>query len=65
VAKLFPCFVEEDERVSLMAEVTKNELLVVMCYFQKGKSPGLDGWSIKFYLFFFDLLSNDILKVVK
>jgi hypothetical protein len=33
--------------------------------FQKGKSPGPDGWSIEFFLGFFDLLGNDILKVVE
>ena len=49
----------------LMAEVSKQELLVVMHSFQKGKSLGPDGWPIKFYLGFFDLLGNDILKVVK
>jgi hypothetical protein len=65
VARLFPRFVEEDEWVSLMEEVSEQELLVVMCSFQKGKSPGPDGWPIEFYLGFFDLLGNDILKVVE
>jgi hypothetical protein len=64
-ARFFPRFVEEEERESLMAQVTEQELLVVMKSFQKGKSPGPDGWSIEFFLGFFDLLGNDILKVVE
>jgi hypothetical protein len=64
-AKIFPRFVEDDERESLMEEVTEHELLAVMNTFQKGNSPGPDGWSIEFFLGFFDLLGNDILKVVK
>jgi hypothetical protein len=65
VARLFPHFVEDDEQESLMKEVYEQELLVVMRTFQKGKSLGHDGWSIEFYLGFFDLLGNDILKVVE
>jgi len=62
---LFPRFVENDEWESLLQEVSENELLVVMNSFQKGKSLGPDGWPIEFYLGFFDLLGNDILKVVE
>jgi hypothetical protein len=56
--RLFPSFVEEEERESLMMEVSEVELLAVMTSFQKGKSPGPDGWSIEFYLGFFDLLGE-------
>jgi hypothetical protein len=64
-ARFFPRFVEEEERESLMALVTEQELLTIMKSFQKGKSPGPDGWSIEFFLDFFDLLGNDILKLVE
>jgi hypothetical protein len=64
-ARLFPRYLEDGERESLMDQVTKQELLVVMNSFQKGKSPGLDGWSIEFFLGLFDLLGNDIIKVVE
>jgi hypothetical protein len=63
--RFFPRFVEDEERESLMLEVSEKELLVVMNSFQKGKSLGPDGWPIEFYLGFFDLLGNDILKVVE
>jgi hypothetical protein len=48
-----------------MMEVSEAELLAVMNTFQKGKSPGPDGWPIEFYLGFFDLLGKDILSVVE
>jgi len=64
-AKLFPHFMEDYERESLMKGVSEQELLVVMNTFQKGKSPGPDGWLIEFYLGFFDLWGNNILKVVE
>jgi len=43
-----------------MLEVSELEFLVVMNSFQKGKSPGPDGWPIEFYLGFFDHLGKDI-----
>jgi hypothetical protein len=48
-----------------MEEVSEKELLEVLQSFQKGKSPGPDGWPIEFYLGFYDLLGSDILKVVE
>ena len=63
--RLFPTFLEERERYSLMMEVSKEDLLVVMNTFQKGKSPEPDGWPIEFYLGFFDILGKDILSVVE
>ena len=49
-AQLFPRFVEEDDNLSLMEEVTKGELKEVLQSFQKDKSPGPDGWTIEFFL---------------
>jgi hypothetical protein len=40
----------------LMEEVTLEELKEVMRRFQKDKSPGPDGWTIEFFMGFFDLL---------
>ena len=34
-------------------------------WFKKDKSLGLDGWSIEFYLPYFDTLGMDLLKVVE
>jgi hypothetical protein len=48
-----------------MEEVTEDELKEVLHSFQKDKSPGPDGWSIEFFLGFYDLLGVDILQVVE
>jgi len=34
-------------------------------WFKKDKSPRLDGWTIEFYLAFYELTRNDLLKVVE
>ena len=46
-----------------MMEIKKKELLAVMKTFRKDKSPSLDGWTIEFFLAFFYLLGDDILKM--
>ena len=42
-----------------------EELEATLKWFKKDKSPGLDGWTIEFYLAFFDLLGQDFLRVVE
>eukprot|EP00253_Pinus_taeda_P027341 PITA_27341 len=41
------------------------ELEATLKWFKKDKSPGPDGWTIEFYLAFFDLLGNDLLQIVE
>jgi hypothetical protein len=65
VAQLFPRFVEEDAVGHLTSLVTEKELIEVLHTFQKGKSPGPDGWPIEFYLGCFDVLGPDLLRVIK
>jgi hypothetical protein len=65
VARLFPRFLEEDEVEPLTAPVSERELLEVLQSFQRGKSPGPDGWPIEFYLGCLDILGSDLLKVVE
>eukprot|EP00253_Pinus_taeda_P035296 PITA_35296 len=65
VASHFPRFVEEEDFEDLEAPVTMAELESTIKWFQKEKSPGPDGWTIEFYIAFFELLGGDILKVVE
>lgn len=65
VARIFPCFVGEEEANELTLPVTLEELEGVLKWFKKDKSPGPDGWTIEFYLAFFDLLASDLLRVVE
>ena len=41
-----------------------EELDIDLKSFKKDQSPNLDGWSIEFYLHFFDLVGLDILSAV-
>jgi hypothetical protein len=58
MSQLFPRFVEEEGNEELMAEVTEAELKEVLQSFQKDKSPGLDGWSIDFFVGLYDFFSS-------
>eukprot|EP00253_Pinus_taeda_P016805 PITA_16805 len=61
----FPGFINEDEVEALFTLVTSGELEGTLKWFEKDKSPGPDGWTIEFYLAFYDLLGQDLLKVVE
>eukprot|EP00253_Pinus_taeda_P029489 PITA_29489 len=65
IARHFPRFVEEDDAEELNAPVTSGELEGILKWFKKDKSPGPDGWTIEFYLAFYDILGQDLLKVVE
>ena len=58
-------FVEEEDNISLMEEVTKEELKVSLHSFHKDKIHGMDGWTIEFFLDLYDLLSGYLLKGVE
>ena len=48
-----------------MGEVSMEELSRVLHSFQKDKSPGPDGWTVKFFLGFFDFFGEELLSVVE
>lgn len=48
-----------------MQEVTLEDLEATLKWLSKDKSPGLDGWSIEFYLALFELIGIDLLRVVE
>lgn len=45
--------------------MSKELLLAAINSFKKAKSPGLDGWTTEFFADFFEVLSEDMLRVVK
>eukprot|EP00253_Pinus_taeda_P010150 PITA_10150 len=65
VANHFPRFVEDEDVEALIDPVSAEELEGVLKWFKKDKSPGPDGWTIEFYLAFFDVLGQDLLGVVE
>lgn len=65
IAGHFPRFVNEDEAEALYDPMTPGELEGTLKWFKKEKSPGPDGWTIEFYIAFYELLSHDLLMVVE
>ena len=49
---------------ALLEEVLEEELKKVINSLQKGKSLGPDGFTLDFFLGFYDLIKEDILRVV-
>jgi hypothetical protein len=48
-----------------MEEVTEVELQEVLYNFQKNKILGPDGWTVEFFLGFYDLIGKDLLQAVE
>lgn len=65
VAELFPRFVEQEDTENLMIVVSKEELEATIKWFKKDKSPGPYGWTIEFHIAFFDILGDDLLRIVE
>ena len=65
ITQIFPRFAEEDDNENIMEEVSMEELKEVIHSFQHEKSPGTNGWTIEFYLGFFELIEEDLLEVVE
>ena len=57
--------ITEEMNEELTKEISEEEISHTLHTFQKGKSPGPDGFTLECYLGFYDLLKKDILKVVK
>lgn len=65
VESYFPRLIGDEENDMMLKEIYKEEFWVVLSYFQIDKIPHLNGWKIEFYLYFFEILWNDILKAVE
>jgi len=56
---------DEEGNRDIYVEVTESELKDTLQRFQKDKILGPTSWSIQFYLGFFNLIGDDILKVIE
>jgi hypothetical protein len=65
VASLFTHTVTEEDALFLDNPCTLQEISVALKSFSKDKSPGPDGWTVEFYLHFFDLVGPDLLELVE
>ena len=55
----------EEEGHIVAKPTTLAEILSTLKGFSASKIPGPDGWTIEFFLSFFDLMGNDILEMVE
>eukprot|EP00253_Pinus_taeda_P009171 PITA_09171 len=60
---LFPWMFDGDLNDHIFQPVSEEELLATMKSFKRDKSPGPDGWTIVFFIHFFDLIKTDLLRM--
>ena len=65
VINIFPSYVQEEEVGIFLSEITLSEVEEALKGFKKDKSPGPDGWSVEFFLWFFNLVGLELLRVVE
>jgi hypothetical protein len=65
VAKLYSQSITAEENSLLLRPCNIQEVLAPLKSFSKDKSPGPDGWTVEFYLHFFDLVGSDLLELVE
>lgn len=65
VAQLFPRYVELEDEEYLVRDVTLDELEATLKWFSKDKSPRPDGWTVEFFLSFFEVIGSDLLSAVE
>jgi len=63
--RLYPRLTTDEEVHALEKTVSKVEILEVLKGFTKEKSHGPDGWTIEFFLHFFDLVADDLWRLSK
>jgi len=64
-AALFPHFISDEAAAELFKPVTLTEIKDILLLFKKERSPGPDGWTSEFFIFFFDLVGEDLLLLVE
>lgn len=65
VAQLFPRFVDQENSMELNREVTLGELETTLKWFKSDKSPRPDRLLVEFYIAFFEIHGDDLLKVIE
>ena len=65
ISSLYPRMVTEEEADSLFSPVTLEEIKSVLVKFNRDQSPGPDGWTLEFFVYFFDLVGKDLLEMVE
>ena len=61
----FPRYVKVYEIIELFHLVATEEFFKSTISFQRDKSLGLDTWRMEFYVYLFDIVGNDFLKLLE
>ena len=61
----YPRMFGEQEGERLFAPVSLREILSTLKEFDLSKSPGPDGWTVEFFLHFYDMVGPDLLAMVE
>jgi len=56
---------DDEKNKEIFRPITEEELLGVMKAFKKDKCPSPDGWTIEFYIHFFDIIKLGLLRMVE
>jgi hypothetical protein len=62
---MFSRLVTEAEVEALFTPIKLGEIREVLANFKVDKSPGPDGWTVEFFIHFFDLVGGDLLDMVE
>jgi hypothetical protein len=62
---MYPRLVTEEDINTIEIVVTKEEVFYVLKGMAKEKSPGPDGWTLEFYISYFDLVAHDSLEAIE
>jgi hypothetical protein len=65
VLRHYPRMFSEEEGNKIEELVTLEEIIYTLKGFSASKRPGSDGWTVEFFLAFFDLVGNEILDMVE
>eukprot|EP00253_Pinus_taeda_P025007 PITA_25007 len=63
--ELFPTMFDNDINDSIYQPISEDELHRILKVFSKDKCPSPDGWTIEFFLHFFDLIKHDLIQMIE
>ena len=64
VLQQMPVMFDESEIQGLNTVIKKDEIANTIKSFALDKSPGPKGWTVEFFLHFFDIMVDDIIEMV-
>jgi hypothetical protein len=65
IVSYFLGLVGEEENERMYREVTREEIIYVLISFMKYRGPCPEEWTMELYIEFFDMLGEDIIRVVE